>query len=97
MSERKCLVCRHGRREEIDRALTRGAENRTVARQFGVSSRALEHHRTAHLLKQGTRRYPFGPPSGGRDERRIIPAEGGGWQPAKRRLRSWDDLFRGFK
>lgn len=47
---RKCSVCNHPDRGEIDKALvTRSASMRDVAGQYGVSRSALSRHKTNHL------------------------------------------------
>ena len=47
---RPCTICRHPKREEIDRALVRNeAGYRTVAARFGISASALFRHKREHL------------------------------------------------
>jgi len=41
---RKCSICNHGRRQEIEHALLRGESNRAVAEQFTVSRGAVAGH-----------------------------------------------------
>lgn len=43
---RRCTICTHPQREEIDRALVEGESFRNMARRFGVSLGALHRHRT---------------------------------------------------
>ncbi len=42
---RKCTICTHPRREEIDRGLVEGESFRSIAERFGVSLGALHRHR----------------------------------------------------
>jgi transposase-like protein len=42
---RVCSICNHQNRSAIDRSLVDGASLRTIARQFGTSSSALDRHR----------------------------------------------------
>jgi len=42
---RKCSLCIHDKREEIERALLGGDSYRTVAQRFGVSRDAVVRHR----------------------------------------------------
>ena len=44
-----CTVCRHEKREEIDRALLAGEPVRTIARRTGASATALCRHRKQHI------------------------------------------------
>jgi transposase-like protein len=47
---RKCSVCNHPDRNEIDKALvTRSASMRDIAGQYGVSRSALSRHKSNHL------------------------------------------------
>jgi hypothetical protein len=46
---RKCTVCAHPDRVEIDRALVAGVANRRIASQRNVTERAVRHHKTNHL------------------------------------------------
>ena len=41
---RKCSICNHDRRQEIERTLLRGESNRAVAQQFAVSRGAVASH-----------------------------------------------------
>ncbi len=45
---KRCTVCNHAERPEIDRELIRGVTYRALAAQFGLSSSALRRH-TKHL------------------------------------------------
>ena len=52
---RRCTVCQHPDRDEIDARLIGGQPLRNIAKQFGVSATALYRHKTGHLpghLKQ---------------------------------------------
>ena len=46
---RKCTICSHGEREEIDRALVRGEGLRGLARRYGTSHVALFRHKQEHI------------------------------------------------
>ena len=47
---RKCSVCSHPERSEIDKALvTRSMSYRNIAERFGVSVGALSRHKSNHL------------------------------------------------
>jgi len=47
---RRCTVCTHPKRDEIDKAIVAGASYRDVAGQFGLSKSAVErHHTNGHL------------------------------------------------
>ncbi len=45
---KRCTVCNHAERSEIDRQLIRGLPYRALAAQFGLSASALRRH-TKHL------------------------------------------------
>ena len=42
---RRCTVCTHPKRDEIDRALIAGEPYRDIARRYGLSKDALRRHR----------------------------------------------------
>ena len=46
---RKCTICSHDRRKEIDEALIIGASYRSIAQRFGVSCDSVRRHRLNHL------------------------------------------------
>jgi hypothetical protein len=46
---RRCTICEHPSREEINRALVGGASNRSAASLYDVSEAAMRRHRTNHL------------------------------------------------
>jgi transposase-like protein len=46
---RRCTVCDHTARADVDRALVRGAALRDVAGQYGLSKSAVERHQKEHL------------------------------------------------
>ena len=46
---KRCTVCKHTERPEIDRQLIRGLPYRALAEQYGLSSSALRRH-TKHLV-----------------------------------------------
>lgn len=52
---RVCTICRHPRREGIDRALVAGEALRDIAGRFAVSKSALERHKAEHLPPALTR------------------------------------------
>jgi hypothetical protein len=41
---RKCSICNHGRRQEIEHAVLRGESHRAVAQQFAVPRGAVARH-----------------------------------------------------
>lgn len=47
---RKCTVCIHPKRAEIDKLLAAGSEsNRRVASQFGLVAKSVDRHAASHL------------------------------------------------
>ncbi len=46
---RRCTVCAHPQREEIDRAIARGESYRGIAQRYSVSVTAIYRHAKAHL------------------------------------------------
>ena len=46
---RRCTVCDHRQREEIDRQLVCGESYRDIARQFGLSKDAVSRHKESHI------------------------------------------------
>jgi len=46
---RRCTVCDHPQREEIDMQLVREVSYRTIADQFGLSKTALIRHKESHI------------------------------------------------
>lgn len=46
---RRCTVCDHSERGEIEAALVSGEPYRDIARQYSVSKDALARHRTEHI------------------------------------------------
>ena len=46
---RKCSICSHPDRKEIDAALVNRASLRNIAKQFGSSAAALHRHKRDHL------------------------------------------------
>ena len=46
-----CTICRHTRRDEIDRALLDGESFRNISRRTGTSTTALHRHKTQHIPK----------------------------------------------
>jgi hypothetical protein len=51
MMPQTCTICRHGRRDEIDRALLDGETFRNIAKRTGTSTTALHRHKTQHIPK----------------------------------------------
>ena len=54
---RRCSVCDHPRKGDIDQALVRGKPYRSVAKQYDVSPPALLRHKRAHLPTSLVRAY----------------------------------------
>ncbi|MBI5428303.1 MAG: hypothetical protein HZA02_08520 [Nitrospinae bacterium] len=55
---RKCTVCGHPKRREIDRLLIQGGTIRGIAKQFRLNSNAVHRHKQGHLpvkLKEGAK------------------------------------------
>jgi hypothetical protein len=50
---RRCTICIHPRREEIDSALSCGDRTGAVSARFGVSADALHRHAARHVLASG--------------------------------------------
>ena len=48
---RRCTVCDHAERAEIDRALIRGTPLRDIAGHYGLTKSAVERHQKEHLPK----------------------------------------------
>jgi len=48
---RRCLVCSHREREEIDKALLKGDPLREITRRFRIDKSALCRHKQSHLSK----------------------------------------------
>jgi transposase-like protein len=46
---RRCTVCDHHERHDIDEALVTGAPYRSVAKRYGLSDSAVYRHKTEHL------------------------------------------------
>src|SRR5215207_6577550 len=46
---RRCTVCAHLQRQDIDELLVSGAPYRSVAKRFGLSESAVYRHKTEHL------------------------------------------------
>jgi len=44
-----CKICRHDKREEIDRALLAGESFRNIAKRFGISTSSLVRHKTKDI------------------------------------------------
>jgi CMP-2-keto-3-deoxyoctulosonic acid synthetase len=47
-----CSICIHAKRSEIDRVLLAGDSLRNIAKQFAVTSAALNRHKTNHLAQR---------------------------------------------
>lgn len=50
MMARRCSICHHVQRDEIDAALVEGMPYRKIAARWGVSSAALSRHLRHHLV-----------------------------------------------
>ncbi len=46
---RRCTVCTHDLRDEVDRALVAGEPFRSIAARFGLSKTALIRHKRSHI------------------------------------------------
>ena len=46
---RRCTICDHAERAEIDQALVRGATLWEIAGNFGISKSAVHRHAEAHI------------------------------------------------
>lgn len=44
-----CTICTHNQRQEIEAASLNGASERTIAKQYGVTSAAVHRHKSKHL------------------------------------------------
>ena len=49
---RRCTVCAHPQREEIDRAIARGESYRKISQRYSVSVPAVHRHAQSHLPQQ---------------------------------------------
>ena len=49
---RKCSICQHPKRDEIDHAIVEGVPYRVIAHQFHVSKDAVYRHAKNHIPKQ---------------------------------------------
>lgn len=49
MPGRKCTICTHPQREEIDRAIARGESYRDISARYSVTVQAIYRHARAHL------------------------------------------------
>lgn len=48
---RKCLVCESQHLKKIDESLVDNVSNRIISNQFGISTAAVQRHKTNHLPK----------------------------------------------
>jgi hypothetical protein len=48
---RRCTVCAHGARVDIDRAILRGDSARAIAARFGVGEKAVRAHGANHVTR----------------------------------------------
>jgi hypothetical protein len=46
---KRCLVCTHPRREEVDRAIARGEPYVAISRVYGISRHSIGRHAKLHL------------------------------------------------
>ena len=46
---KRCLVCTHPRREEVDRAIARGEPYAAISRTYSISRHSIERHAKLHL------------------------------------------------
>lgn len=47
---RKCTICTHPKRKEIDELLVSGEQSKIIARRYDISEKALSRHKNDHLL-----------------------------------------------
>lgn len=57
---RRCTICHHPDRAEIDKALVRGEPFRKVADRYGTSATSLHRHQNAHLAEHLAKAYEAG-------------------------------------
>jgi len=57
---RRCTICHHPDRAEIERALVQSEPFRDVAARFGTSPSALHRHKTSHLAAHLAKAYETG-------------------------------------
>jgi hypothetical protein len=57
---RRCTICHHPERHEIDRALAAGAVQRRVAAEYGVSVDIVKRHNAAHVPAKLVRMHQAG-------------------------------------
>ena len=57
---RRCSICHHPDRAEIDKALVRGEPFRSVAERYGTSATSLHRHQNAHLAEHLAKAYEAG-------------------------------------
>ena len=54
---RKCTVCSHSKRNEIDEMIVEGKSLRSLSKEYGLSTSALHRHSKGHLLKDIRQAY----------------------------------------
>jgi len=57
---RRCTICHHPDRVEIEKALVQSEPFRDIAARFGTSASALHRHKSSHLAAQLAKAYETG-------------------------------------
>jgi hypothetical protein len=57
---RRCTICTHPKRAEIERALVHGEPFRDVAVRYGTSASSLHRHKSTHLASHLAKAYEAG-------------------------------------
>jgi hypothetical protein len=58
---RRCTICHHEDRDEIDRLLSGGGAISAIGAEWGVSTDALKRHKANHLLPEMREKLPRDP------------------------------------
>lgn len=73
---RKCSICNHPKRDEIDKRLLRGDTRARIAQEFAVSAFALDRHFKNHLVRAiAPRAHPLAQVSPETDVPEILRAD----------------------
>jgi hypothetical protein len=54
---RRCTICHHPDRAEIEKAMVQSEPVRDIAARFGTSASAVQRHKTSHLAAQLAKAY----------------------------------------
>jgi hypothetical protein len=54
---RRCTICSHEDRAEIEKAMVQSEPVRDIAARFGTSASAVQRHKTSHLAAQLAKAY----------------------------------------